>query len=137
MTLTEEQIREILAGCEGVSEGPWKTHPVDDTSIINSSGRDVATTCDSSQTEREDSYDVEYERMEKDASHIARCDPDTIRNLCELALDGLRMREFLADEDNATDEIEEAISDSFDIDWTASIGARSVFRLFKALLVKG
>ncbi len=51
--------------------GPWHTHMVDDTSIIGPDGTDVATTCDSSNVERSDAYNVEYERMEADARLIA------------------------------------------------------------------
>ena len=51
--------------------GPWRTHTVDETSIVGPDGSDVATTCDSSNTERSDAYYVEYERMEADARLIA------------------------------------------------------------------
>lgn len=51
--------------------GPWRTHTVDETSIVGPDGSDVATTCDSSNTERSDAYNVEYERMEADARLIA------------------------------------------------------------------
>ena len=51
--------------------GPWRTHAIDDTSVIGPDGSDVATTCDSSNTERSDAYSIEYERMEADARLIA------------------------------------------------------------------
>lgn len=57
---------------EAGTKGPWKTHLVDDTSIVSNDGIDVATTCDSSNVEREDAYNIEYERMEADARRIAR-----------------------------------------------------------------
>lgn len=85
--LSSEQIAAIRDGCEGVMPGPWHTHLVDDTTIISPDGTKVATTCDSAETEREDGYNIEYERMERDAAHIARCDPDTIRALATEALE--------------------------------------------------
>jgi hypothetical protein len=88
MKLTDEQIAAIRDGCEGVTPGPWHIHPVDDTTIITLERTVVATTCDSAATEREDSYNVEYERMGRDALHIARCDPDTIRALATEVLEG-------------------------------------------------
>jgi len=61
-------LRKILAEA---TPGPWKTHLVDDTTIIATDGTDVATTCDSANVERSDAYNVEYERMEADARLIA------------------------------------------------------------------
>lgn len=61
-----EELRGLLAKA---TPGPWSTHLVDDTTII-SPDREVGTTCDSSQTERDDGYNIEYERMEADAAFI-------------------------------------------------------------------
>ena len=61
-------LRKILAEA---TPGPWKTHLVDDTTIIATDGTDVATTCDSANVERSDAYNVESERMEADARLIA------------------------------------------------------------------
>jgi hypothetical protein len=61
-------LRKIL---DEATPGPWKTHLVDDTTIIATDGTDVATTCDSANVERSDAYNVEYERMEADARLIA------------------------------------------------------------------
>ena len=60
-------LRKIL---DEATPGPWKTHLVDDTTIIATDGTDVATTCDSANVERSDAYNVEYERMEADARLI-------------------------------------------------------------------
>lgn len=67
MTLDIDAI-EALAG--KATKGPWKTHTVDDTCIM-SDQYDVATTCDSSNAECAEGYNVEYERMETDAAFIA------------------------------------------------------------------
>ena len=61
-------LRKIL---DEATPGPWKTHLVDDTTIIATDGTDVATTCDSANVERSDAYNVEYERMEANARLIA------------------------------------------------------------------
>lgn len=63
---TIEELQGLLAKA---TLGPWSTHLVDDTTIM-SPAREVATTCDSSQTDREDGYDIEYEQMEADAALI-------------------------------------------------------------------
>lgn len=61
-----EELRGLLAKA---TPGPWSTHLVDDTTIISPT-REVATTCDSVQAEREDGYNIEYEQMEADAALI-------------------------------------------------------------------
>ena len=63
---TIEELRRLLAKA---TPGPWSTHLVDDTTIISPT-REVATTCDSVQAEREDGYNIEYEQMEADAALI-------------------------------------------------------------------
>lgn len=61
---------------EKATPGPWKTHLVDDTCIVADSVN-VATTCDSSNVERSDSYNNDFERMEADAAYIAAANPQT------------------------------------------------------------
>lgn len=79
--ITREQIEELRGLLTKATKGPWSTHLVDDTTII-SPEREVATTCDSSQTEREDGYNIEYEQMEIDAALIV-----TMRNALPALLD--------------------------------------------------
>ena len=79
--ITREQIKELRGLLTKATKGPWSTHLVDDTTII-SPEREVATTCDSSQTEREDGYNIEYEQMEIDAALIV-----TMRNALPALLD--------------------------------------------------
>jgi hypothetical protein len=74
--LTAQALREIEERAEKATPGPWKTHLVDDTSVVTEDGADVCATCDSSQAEREDGYNVEYERMEADAAFIAHARTD-------------------------------------------------------------
>ena len=137
MRLTDEQIAAIRDGTEGVTPGPWRTHLVDDTTIINPDRTVVATTCDSAETEREDGYNIEYERMECDAAHIARCDPGAIRAAMDeliesraaIAAKDARIAELgaLLDEDNLTD----IITDSIDLDWTPRDAAKAIVRAMK------
>lgn len=82
--MTDQKIEEIRARAEKATPGPWKTHLVDDTSVVTEDGTDVCTTCDSSQAEREDGYNVEYERMEADAAFIAHVREDIPYLLAEL-----------------------------------------------------
>ncbi len=92
MTITTEQLDAIERGLEGVTKWPWNTHLVDDTTIISPDGTVVATTCDSAETEREDGYNIEYERMERDAAFIAsirNAAPELIR-LARLGLEAER-----------------------------------------------
>jgi len=77
--LTRDHINAILAGCEGVTPGPWRKGNV----IVGTKGpsgfvRHLFENCW-----------PKTSQGEKDLSHIARLDPDTIRDLCRLALIGL------------------------------------------------
>lgn len=79
MSLTREQITAMLDGLDGLALSPWRaeTDPDEigeDADVLSSDYRVVATT------------NISH------ASHIARCDPDTIRALCELALRGMTLR---------------------------------------------
>lgn len=74
--LNAKDIAAIRERCEKATEGPWKTHLVDDTSVVSLTGTDSCTTCDSSQAEREDGYNIEYERMETGATFIAHARTD-------------------------------------------------------------
>lgn len=75
-----EKLKE-LAG--KATKGVWRTHLVDDTCVVSEDGTDVATTCDSSETERDDAYNVEYERMEADAAYIAAANPSAVIELLD------------------------------------------------------
>lgn len=84
MTLTPEREQEIRERVARATEGPWNTHLVDDTCVVSADGTEVCTTCDSSQTERDDGYNIEYERMEKDAAFIAHARQDIPDLLAEI-----------------------------------------------------
>lgn len=143
--MTEEQINEMLAGCEGVTEGPWYEcdgpwFRYGQTGVLAGSPdphvcKWIADT-DMDETANEDDP-IPSDVRHANAAHIARCDPSTIRQLCELALDGLRIRALLADEEGAVDEIEEVISDSLDIDWSTHIGAKHVLTFLKTQMEGG
>ncbi len=79
MKLSSEALAELLAGTEGVTPGPWKHRRYRLKPTINEveGSRKPAVVPwpgfdDSSRPEREHA---------KNAAHIARCDPDTIRSL--------------------------------------------------------
>jgi hypothetical protein len=69
--LTDDEIRAILKGCEGVTPGPWagEFDDGDFCSYIQAAGLFVARS-----------------RLAADAAHIARCDPTTIAELCKEVL---------------------------------------------------
>lgn len=87
-----EELRALLAKA---TPGPWRLHLVDDTTIISPAG-EVATTCDSSQTEREDGYNIEYEQMEADAALIV-----AMRNAMPALLDAASRIRALSAENEA------------------------------------
>jgi hypothetical protein len=66
--LTDDEIRALLEGCEGVTPGPWQRQymPTKFTNYVRSNAAFVA--------------DSIGENL--DAAHIARCDPGTIAELC-------------------------------------------------------
>ena len=74
--MTPEELDAIEVRAAKATEGPWNTHLVDDTCVVSADRTKVCTTCDSSQTERDDGYNIEYERMEKDAAFIAHARQD-------------------------------------------------------------
>jgi len=79
-TLTTEQVEEILAGCEGVTPGPWfDENPGDDVTLgwVNDSdplndGGSLATTWAAGRPVGEGKIN---------AAHIARLDPQTVSSL--------------------------------------------------------
>lgn len=77
--MTREQIETILKGCEGVTPGPWHKG----NQIIGSKATTGFTRHLVENLWQQD------QQGDKDFSHIARCDPATIRELCRLALAGL------------------------------------------------
>lgn len=85
-------IQALLSLEEKATPAPWRTHVVDDTCIV-SERCEVATTCDSANAEREDGYNVEYERMEADAAFIV-----ALRNAFPALIKALRDAEKEADE---------------------------------------
>lgn len=85
---TVEELRGLLAKA---TPGPWSTHLVDDTTII-SPVREIGTTCDSSQTERDDGYNIQYEQMEADAALIVAM-RNALPELLDLAASALAAKD--------------------------------------------
>jgi hypothetical protein len=74
MTIPQADLDALERGLEGVTPGPWQLTAVNDT-MVEAPGREVAEACG-------DYHDYnDYDVMEANAAHIARCDPDTIREL--------------------------------------------------------
>lgn len=95
MTLTVAQLDEIERGCEGVTPGPWReeNQPFG-SAIYIKGGKTIATA--------HGSLAITKEKLPNDlnAEHIARLSPEVVRELCQLAREGLTMRQ---DYEAATD----------------------------------
>lgn len=74
--LTDEQIKALLAGCEGVTPGPWERWG----SLVtaNDSDNTLAMCYPDIVADDDPGKDL--------AAHIARCDPQTISELCTRVL---------------------------------------------------
>lgn len=89
-TVSDEKLREILAGCEGVTPGPWYTtrspwFRSDDGVLCGSPDGNIAymiADCDDGFNPR-DEYTGPFELGNKDAdaAHIARLDPQTVASI--------------------------------------------------------
>lgn len=107
-----ERLREILAGCEGVTPGPWEADGVRNEGgsgrfesyqvlavTLDYYGKPPALV-DTINSERielhedgdSESHSVWDEQGRKDTAHIARLDPATVANICTLALEALDRR---------------------------------------------
>ena len=86
--MTREQITAMLDGLDGVTPGPWKWE--------GSLYERMAASIRSLSQDRGLAQLWEHKNAVLDAAHIARCDPDTIRALCELALEGLEAKQEVA-----------------------------------------
>lgn len=91
--MTEQEILEIQRGCEGVTEGPWMAAEGGTTvvglPIVASPMGAVIANCmwaPSAMPHADEMNKLAQAR----ADHIARLDPATVRELCQLALKGLK-----------------------------------------------
>ena len=96
MTITEADIKRILDGTEGVSKGKWRVENAmeDINFIVSNPDAPVYEWMHVAQIglDPADTNDTPRAVAIRNSRHIANCDPDTIRALCELALDGLKYR---------------------------------------------
>lgn len=69
--VSDEKLEEMLSGLEGVTSGPWKNYGGSVGSQEHAERHEVARS------------DLQWglNRSGKNADHIARCDPDTIRSI--------------------------------------------------------
>lgn len=81
-----ETIEAMLAGLKGVTPGPWK-HTTDKAS--RSISCTVRMGAGSGKPLAEIWHSGSGAEIDANAAHIARCDPDTIRELCRLAKIGM------------------------------------------------
>jgi len=96
--MTREQITAMLDGLDGVTPGPWKAENWRVSERKNDSN--PVAICN-----RSDLF--------RDAAHIARCDPDTIRALCELALRGLEVEALRAENERLQALVRTAYNEGF------------------------
>lgn len=88
--LTDDQVLALRDGCEGVTPGPWFPHDFADPAVSSDpTCRDIYVSCTTPDHISVASMHggIEGHRNLKqgrsDASHIAGCDPDTIRALAD------------------------------------------------------
>lgn len=84
--LTPEKIQEIVDGCKGVTPGPWKWRPdgQSDERFLFLGAQNGHTVLGVDGI-GEDCWIESCN--EKNIFHIARLDPDTVKELCKLALE--------------------------------------------------
>lgn len=102
--ISAEELRAIIAGCEGVTPGPWRHYIPDpgycDDYVMTDSekyapSKEYPFRNLVAETGIQHAPEGDSQRFTPDAQHIARCDPATIRAMAELALQAQEMREAL------------------------------------------
>jgi len=78
--MTRQQIEIMIAGLDGVTPGPWVVEGLNRWHNFSVAWKPELKVCQT--------YGDSI-AAEADAAHLSRCDPSTIRALCELALRGL------------------------------------------------
>lgn len=98
--VSDEKLQAMLAGCEGVTPGPWQVKYVGDGrmafAIADSDGVSLLTIVE------EDHADFAAVYSDGDAAHLVDCDPDTIRSLVS---ELLALREAVNGDSPRTDDI--------------------------------
>jgi hypothetical protein len=127
MRLTDEQITALRDGTEGVSPGPWCLQGAWMPKAKKVRGW-LSTACRRPPSPLFALNPFVGGTIEHiaNASHIARCDPDTIH---AIATEVLETRALLASLDE--ERLEEIITDSIDLDWTPRTAARAIVRAMK------
>lgn len=86
-TSAEQIAKELRAGMEGVTLGPWKQHLVDDTTVISTRRARTDEICHTTPEGYGIDADVDFhtdtEQCERNAAHIARCSPDHLTILLD------------------------------------------------------
>ena len=86
-----KRIQEIRVGLEGVPEGPWRLGG--NPCLVFKDDDDIDDTAIAACHDR-----TEYgEKGSASAAHVARCDPDTMREICEWAERTYKSKNLYAD----------------------------------------
>lgn len=73
--ITDERLREMLAGCQGVTPGPWIRHESDrETSVVAPATGTVVVVPWGANT-------TAFHNAHRDAGHLSRLDPQTITSI--------------------------------------------------------
>lgn len=99
MIITKEEIEAVLAGCDGVTPGPYESDGIkndgfESYEVTDPNGRSIADTLNAGSIEiyEEDGHSWD-EQGRKNMAHIARLPPEFVRDLATLALEALSSRE--------------------------------------------
>lgn len=92
MIITKEKIEAVLAGCDGVTPGPWTLVPAepDDDWLQGIDGDNGDSVVWPTDLAREPETGI---KRRQDAAHIARLSPEFVHALATLALEALSSRE--------------------------------------------
>lgn len=79
--ISNERLEEMLAGLQGVTPGPWQRHEPEEEETLVITGDEHGETIVVVPWGREITRAHEMGTAHRDADHIARCDPDTMRSI--------------------------------------------------------
>jgi hypothetical protein len=92
--MTDEQIKALLAGCEFATRGPWLEMA---GKLYGDEDGGAYTTIALTPHPKSLASSPRGEQWRKDATHIARCDPTTIAELCTRLLSAEKLLQWYVD----------------------------------------